>query len=178
MRNLQVAVSSLRQMLHRALQPDASIRIERDGDAYRLTLGPDVEFDLLEFDLALDRGRRARAAGDPPTVIAACERILDLYTADLLPEDGPAEWVVTQRERRRWEAAGAARTLAEQLLEAEDAGSAARACQRGLQIDPYQDALWRMLIAAHERVPNPLAAARARRRYAEVLEGLGLGCLE
>lgn len=178
LRNLQVAVSSLRQCLQRVVggpKDGGDISLERDGDAYRLAFRGSVTFDLIEFEHALGRARAAPARDDNRTAATAFERVLELYTGDLLPEDGPAEWVVTRRESCRWEAAGAARSLAELLLEGQPA-AAARFCQRGLEIDPYQDGLWRMLIAAHERVPNPLAAARARGRYEDVLQGLG--CLE
>jgi DNA-binding SARP family transcriptional activator len=179
MRNLQVGVSSLRQCLQRALGPPKQLKnqpaigIERDGDAYRLAFSPEVAFDLLEFEQALRSGKAAQVAGDVRAAVASLECALEMYGGDLLPEDGPAEWVVTRRERCRGEAAGAARALAELLLDTDEPAGAARVCQRGLEIDPYQDALWRMLIAAHERVPNPLAAARARGGYEEVLEGLG-----
>lgn len=181
MRNLQVGISSLRQCLQGALGgPTAAngvpaIHIERDGDAYRLAFAAEVAFDLVQFEQLLASGKTARSAGDVRTAVAAYERVLELYAGDLLPEDGPAEWVVTRRESCRFEAAGAARAMAELLLDTDQPAGAARVCQRGLEIDPYQDALWRMLISAHERVPNPLAAARARGRYEEVL--LGLGCL-
>jgi DNA-binding SARP family transcriptional activator len=171
-RNLQVAVSSLRHVLGRALGNPPPLHVERNGDAYRLAVTAGTSVDLVEFDQAAAAARGARASGDAPAAIAALERMLDLYIGDLLPEDGPAEWVVGVRERRRWEAAGAARMLAEYLLEQDNPGSAARACEWGLLVDPYQDALWRLLISAHEHVPNPLAAGKARRRYQEVLQGL------
>lgn len=175
MRNLQVAISSLRRALGHALPPGPNRRralaVERDADAYRLDL-TGVELDLLGFERAVDNGEAARRAGNPAAAITELTRALDYYRGDLLPEDGPVEWVVDLREQRRWQAVWAARGLAELLLAGSDPVSAARVCQRGLLIDRDQDALWRMLLQAHEQVPNPLAAARARRRYHEVLEGL------
>ena len=50
-----------------------------------------------------------------------------------------------------------------------------RACRFGLELDRYQDALWRMLIAARERGGEAGAASRDRREYALVLETLGVG---
>lgn len=171
-RNLQVAVSSLRHVLGRALRPPLPLYVERQGDTYRLAVAVDASVDLVEFDRASTAARLARAAGQTSAAIAALERMLELYVGDLLPEDGPAEWVVGERERRRWQAAGAARMLAECFLEQGNPASAARACEWGLLVDQYQDALWRHLISAHEQVPNPLAAGKARRRYREILQGL------
>jgi hypothetical protein len=49
-----------------------------------------------------------------------------------------------------------------------------RACRFGLELDRYQDALWRMLIEARDRAGDTGAATRDRREYALVLEGLGV----
>ena len=50
-----------------------------------------------------------------------------------------------------------------------------RACRFGLELDRYQDALWRLLIAARDRGGETGAASRDRRDYALVLETLGVG---
>ncbi|HEY1478651.1 MAG TPA: winged helix-turn-helix domain-containing protein, partial [Gaiellales bacterium] len=102
-RTLQVAISSLRAVL------PAPLDVVREDEAYRLALPADVELDLAELDAALISARRSRAEGDAAAAEAAWQRALDLGAAgDVLPEDGPAEWVLDERERRRGQVTSAA----------------------------------------------------------------------
>jgi DNA-binding SARP family transcriptional activator len=166
-RNLQVVVSSLRQLLEPGVARGASSLMVREGDAYRLALPDDADVDLWAFEAALAEGRASRSA-------AAFERALSVYAGDLLPEDGPAEWVVEERERYRLEAAGAAVALAELRLAAGEPAEAAAVCERGLRIDRYNDELWRMLVEAYGQADNQAAATRARKGYEDMLADLGL----
>jgi DNA-binding SARP family transcriptional activator len=171
-RNLHVAISSLRQFLAVGSQGEA-IQILREGEEYRLKLPPDSYADVAVFAASVEEIRRCRAAGDEGGAIRGLRYALDLYAGDLLPEDGPAEWVLSDRENLRASAVDAAGTLAEFLL-ALDPPAAARACERGLSIDRCRDSLWRTLQRAHELAGNYAAAADARRRYARVLADLGV----
>jgi len=161
-RNLHVAVAALR----RALEPSAARGgfqlVRREGDAYRLVLPAGSLLDLHEFEAAVSTGRSARQRGDAVRARTAFARALDVYGGELLPEDGPAEWVVERRERSRLAAVEAAEALAELLLEAGDAEGAARACARGLRIERYHDPLWRLLIRARETAGDQGAALKAR----------------
>jgi LuxR family maltose regulon positive regulatory protein len=172
--NLQVAMSSLRQVLEPGVARGGSAFLVRDGDAYRLGLPAGASIDVLSFEAALGSGLAARAAGQTAAVVAACAQALALYTGELLPEDGPAEWVVRLRERYRGRAVEAARLLAETLLEAGDNAGAVDAAAAGLHADRYSDALWRLVISARERSGDPVAAARARRDYLAMLDELGV----
>jgi DNA-binding SARP family transcriptional activator len=97
------------------------------------------------------------------------------YGGELLPEDGAAEWVVSERDTLRRQAADAAATLATAELTGRPAPDrAVVAAQRSVDIDPCHDIGWRLLITAHHRSGNLAAAERARRGYADVLVSLGL----
>ncbi|MPZ74316.1 MAG: hypothetical protein GEU74_14010 [Nitriliruptorales bacterium] len=174
MRLLHVALSALRH----ALSPDAkrggNMLLVRDGEAYLLALPQDSEVDIRELEAMATQGVRARAAGDREAAIAAFERVLWLHTDELLPEEGPAEWVVDERTRLRQAAADAAQALVELHVARGDTTSAALACSRGLHLDRYRDALWRMLIAIQEQGGDLAAAAHTRRRYSELLAELGV----
>ncbi len=173
-RCLHVAISSVRHLLQ-SRAPDPSIRfIERCGDAYQLVLPEGAEHDVVTFEHYFVGGRTARATGNSQRAVRAFEQVLEVYKGDLLPEDGPAEWVINKRERYRSEATEAAQDLAKVLLERNDPVAAAQRCERGLHVDRYRDSLWRMLIEAHDLAGDAASAARARRRYLEVLSELGL----
>lgn len=173
-RNLHVAVSSLRSWLEPGVGRGGSSFVLREGDAYRLALPPDAEVDLMQFSKALAAARVARLRGETDTAITAFRQALELYTGEVLPEDGPAEWAIEPRERFRAGALEAAQGLAELLLKRNEPEAAASACATGLWVDRFHDPLWKLLIQARERAGDTIAASRARRDYAHVLEELGL----
>lgn len=173
-RNLHVAVSSLRRLLEPDTARGAPSMVAREGDAYRLALPGDADVDLLAFERLLAEARTARASGQRERAAAGYEAALELYRGDLLPEEGPAEWVVTARERYRAEAVAAALDAAQLLLSLDRPTRAAQAVHRGLSVDRYRSGLWRMLVTAYERDHDPAAAARARRSYAAVLAELDI----
>jgi DNA-binding SARP family transcriptional activator len=168
-RHLHVAVSSLRRVL-----PDP-VEIRRDGDAYRLELPAAAVVDTDEFDRQLGLSRDALVNGDGERAARLLDQALHLHEdGELLPEDGPAEWVVGPREHYRAEAVQAASELAAFQLRHGEALQAATTCERGLRIDRYRDNLWRTLVAAYEAAGDRAAAAHARQRYDEMLAALGV----
>lgn len=173
-RSLHVALSALRRHLDDAAAPLDGHLLVREGEAYHLDVGPD-DVDLGRFDRAIAAGRAARARGESASV--AFLQAIDLYTGDLLPEEGPAEWVSERRDHCRSRAVEAAQGLAEEALLFGDHATVVRACRFGLELDRYQDAFWRMMIQARERAGDAGAASRDRREYALVLEALGVAAM-
>lgn len=173
-RNLHVAVSSLRSSLEPGVGRGGSSYLLREGDAYRLAIPNDAEVDLIQFSKSLGAARVARLRGEADAAIAQFRQALELYAGEVLPEDGPADWAIEPRERFRAAALEGAQGLAELLLKRGDADGAASACATGLWVDRFHDPLWKLLIDARERAGDPIAASRARRDYARVLEELGL----
>jgi DNA-binding SARP family transcriptional activator len=170
-RCLHVAISSLRQLLEASGGNGRSL-VARDGEAYRLALPDGASMDLIDFDRALLDGRSARAHRDIDRSIDAYQRVVDLHCGELLPEDGPAEWVVQERARRCGEACVAAEAIAEMSMEQNDFEAAAAACELGLRIDRYRDKLWRLRVVSCEQAGEFAAALRARRDYQSMIAGL------
>jgi DNA-binding SARP family transcriptional activator len=171
--NLHVALSSLRKVLEvEALSEGGAVRLERDGDAYRLSLGRRTRCDLLEFQHSVETARLALSAGDGGRAVGSLRSALRHYVGELLPEDGAADWVGEVRDRCRVQAAEAAQSLAQVLLQRGDSGGAVEACMAGLQVDRYQDRLWRLLIEARRQAGDAAAAERVRLDYRRVLSEL------
>ena len=170
-RSLQVAVSSVRGLLVEAIGADAARLVAREGDAYRLGVDPEV-VDVRRFDRAVGEARLARGRGGD--VAGPLADALTLYGGDLLPEEGPTEWVVEQREHFRAAAVDVARESAEVALLAGDPRTAIEACRIGLAIDRYHDPLWRLLIDARQAAGDVGAADRDRREYEAILVELGV----
>lgn len=172
--SLQVAVSTLRSFL----APDAARgtwrMVSRQGDAYALVLPPGSHADVVTFAGRLHEAERAKQAHRVDLERAALARAIEVYGGDLLPEDGPAEWVTGPRERCRLQAAAGAARLAELGLECGDFQSSIDAATRSIDFDRFQDGSWRILIQAHVRAGDVAAAALARVHYAAVLSTLGV----
>jgi DNA-binding SARP family transcriptional activator len=173
-RNLQVTVSNLRVPLEPGARRGTSQLIPRQGESYLLALPPGSSSDVRAFDRAIEDGRRARRARLLDAATEALRAALALYAGDLLPEDGPADWVVGPRERYRQEAAEAAGALAEVELELGRLEAAIEAARRSLAIDSFRDASWRVLVEASQRAGNAASATRARQAYNGVLRSLGV----
>jgi DNA-binding SARP family transcriptional activator/ribosomal protein S15P/S13E len=172
LRNLQVAVSSIRQVLA-ASSATAGALLAREGEAYRLAVGDD-DCDLRRFEVAIRSATTAHASGNDEAAAEAAEAALDLHRGDLLAEEGPAEWVVGERDKCKVDAANVAALLGEIELDRGRPGAAAAACDRGLRIDRYHDGLWRLLATAYEASGDRAAAARARLAYQDVMRELGV----
>ncbi|GIF14591.1 AfsR/SARP family transcriptional regulator [Actinoplanes teichomyceticus] len=170
--NLHVAVSTLRTFLEPGVARGASRYIVRSGPTYRLVTET-MDLDVAAFAQTYRAGRRA-AATDPGEAIRLFRAALQLHTDDLLPEEGPADWVVPSRERYRAQAAHAAERLADLELDAGRPVAAARAARWALDLDQHHDAGWRLLIAAQLRAGDRAAAERSRRQYENVLRTLGV----
>lgn len=169
---LQVAVSALRRLLGRAV-PGGGDLLLRAGDSYRLALPPASEVDLAEFEGAAERAASARAAGDAAAERAELERAFSLYAGELLPADGPAEWVVEPRRRLAVTFTDVAARLAAVLIDG-DAREACRVARAGIAADRFRDDLWKVLIDGAERGGHHAEAEAARRQYEGILEELGV----
>jgi DNA-binding SARP family transcriptional activator len=170
-RSLQVAVSAVRGLFVDALGPDGGRLVIREGDAYRLGVDPEA-VDVRRFDRAVGEARLARARGadvGPPLATA-----MALYGGDLLPEEGPTEWIVEQREHYRSAAVDVAREAAEAALLGGDPRAAVESCRAGIGIDRYHDPLWRLLIEARQAAGDVSAANRDRKEYEAILSELGV----
>jgi DNA-binding SARP family transcriptional activator len=172
-RNLQVAVSALRRLLESAVGPSGA-QVLRDGEAYRLALPEDAVVDVAVYQRALAAGYQGRHAGDVDGAISAFQHALALASNELLPEEGPADWLTGPRERHLASLGEAALALATLHAERGDVAAAAAACERGLCVDRYSDPIWCLLIEIHRRAGNEAAGARVQGRYASVLRELGL----
>lgn len=161
-RNVHVAVSSLR----RVLEPDAANRhstvLIRAGEAYRLV----ARIDVADLEAA---AHQVAAASDEPATRAALEEVVGLYTGELLPEVGPAEWAVRRREQLRELAVQAAERLVEHHLATGAPDAASAVARRGLAIDGYRSNLWEALLRALDEEGDELASARVRERYDALL---------
>ena len=167
LRSLQVAVSSLRSVLGRGL-------VARNGESYCLQMPEGSRSDVRDVEARLADARARRHDGDPAGERAALVAALGHYGGDLLAEEGPAEWVVAERDRLRLAAAGAWCALGRRLGDDGEFVEAVDAVRSGLRLDAYSDDAWRLLVDLHTRAGNPAAAQAAALEHAQVLADLGV----
>ncbi|MGC5033655.1 AfsR/SARP family transcriptional regulator [Micromonospora sp. DT229] len=173
-RSLHVGVSTLRAFLEPGVRRGESTFVRRDGESYWLALPHAALCDVRSFEEGVAAWRRTVGTGQRSAEAAALREALAQYAGDLLPEDGPAEWVVAERDRYRTSAAESAARLAALELEAGHLATAVAAARRGLEIDGFRDDAWRVLAEAHQRAGDAAAAARTRSAYGRVLRTLGV----
>ena len=169
---LHVSLSSIRRMI-----PGGSGGreiVERVGETYRIAIARSDDCDLAAFDDRLSAAASAKRGGDAIAARAGLVDALDLYIGDILPEDGPAEWVVGARERYRLRAAEAANSLAHLHARLGDVGDAVLVARRAVEIDPWIDDSWRTLIAMHRRAGDIIEVRRAEDAYRRTRQALGV----
>jgi DNA-binding SARP family transcriptional activator len=169
---LQVAISALRRLLGAGAESAASL-LTRQGNAYGLAVPDDSDCDIWRFSARLRqasafRNISVREESD------ALEAALADYGGPLLPDDGPAEWVVGRRSMFQDAAADASARLANLRLERGELRAAAESARVGLSMDRFRDDLWKLLIDATDRCGYHAEAGQARRAYAAVLDELGV----
>ena len=167
-RRLQVAVSTARHALEQAGLP-TPFGVVRHGDAYRLRLPPGSTVDVRDFEELL---RAASTAQSTETALDLRTRALGLYTGELFPEEGPAEFVVGHRDRLRIAAAAAAASAAQDAAQLGRPREALWAARRSVELEPYQDLAWRLLADLHEQSGDGSAAEQVRRDHARAREEL------
>ncbi|MDP9815420.1 BTAD domain-containing putative transcriptional regulator [Spirilliplanes yamanashiensis] len=173
-RNLQVTISALRGLLEPASGRGKAQLLVRSGDAYGLVLPPGAYADTAAFTEAVQRWQQMRRGGTFAAEVDAMRAALAAYGGDLLPEEGPADWAVEAREEFRNDATRVARELATAELSQGHVAEAVRAAEQCIALDPHDDEAWQVLLRAYARSATPAKAADARRRYADMLAGLGV----
>lgn len=171
---LHVSVSSLRRALPRPRADDDSSIVERVGEAYRLGIVDRRDCDLGDFDDHLADAAAAKRRRDAESTAHDLRAALDRYTGDVLPEDGPAEWVTGARERYRLRASEAAASLAHLELRLGSARAAVETATRAVEINPWLDEAWRTLVEVQRRSGDVLAAERAAEGYRRMRVELGV----
>lgn len=159
-------VSKLRSALARADLPRDAI----DGalGCYQLRLGPDAWVDVLAVGANLYQAEGALLRGAPaeamPHALIACTVTRRPFLAE---EHGT--WVEGTRARLREQRLRALEIFAEALLAAGDHARAVGAASDVLELDPYHETGYQLLMRAHALVGNRAEALRVYERCRKLL---------
>lgn len=173
-RNLQVTISAMRGLIEPHSGRGKAQLLVRSGDAYGIILPPGGYADTAAFNDAVQRWQHMRRSGSFASEVDAMRTALGAYGGELLPEEGPADWAVQARDHFRQLATRVARELATAELTQGNVAEAVRAAEQCIALDPHDDEGWQVLVRAYARSATPARAAEARRRYTDMLAGLGV----
>jgi DNA-binding SARP family transcriptional activator len=160
---LDMAVMRLRKLL---AVPEAVV-IE-DG---KIGLDPErVWLDLWAFDRDVDALQPLlRRADDDAAIAAIGERMLALYRGAFLENEEPQRWLLAARERTRQRFLRSLSDAGRYWERRERWSDAATLYERGLDIDPIAEDLYRRLMRCHLAQRRPAEAARTFQRCREML---------
>jgi DNA-binding SARP family transcriptional activator len=149
--SLKVAMHALRQILQTSPGGSGSsgVRIVHQDFGYAL-YADGISVDVDEFETLVEAGRAADKAGDVPAAVAAYAAAMDLYQGDFLPGDD-ADWVVEQREWCKSLALRALDRLSTEALHVGDFDQLVRWCRRIIELDPYRESAYRLVMSVHGR---------------------------
>jgi len=150
------ARTNLRKVLHelRTVLPGADRLVAVDTRTVQWRSGTDASVDVIAF-------AEAMAAGD-------LLRAVEAYGGDLLPGCYD-DWVLAARDRLRTSAVDALRRLATSALERGDDAAALRHGRRAVELDPMDEAGYRLVMEAHVSRGERGEALRAYHRCVDVL---------
>ena len=130
---------------------------------------PGTRVDVRDFEALLKSATSAATTGE---ALALRQRAVSLYIGELLPEEGPAEFVAGTRDRLRVAAASAAASVAQDAASIGRDREALAAARFSIDLDPFQDLPWRLLAELHEASGDNSAAEQVRRDHARARDEL------
>jgi DNA-binding SARP family transcriptional activator len=125
----------VRNVLLRVRETAPGLLVRR-GDL--VALGPAVDVDGRQFDLAFEQAQHAADAHEPASLEHALEA-LRIYDGELLPSDPYADWVVPARERFRRRYLALVDLAARELASRGRVDHAIRLLESGIRHDPYDE---------------------------------------
>lgn len=152
-KRFHVILALLRKILEPDLQPGVSSSyISREGDGYRLFLGEKGLTDVEEFWLALKKGRES----DSPAVAQDYfKKAESIYKGDFLEEDPYEEWCSPEREWLKKEYLNILIWLMDYYETDNDHKTGIFHAEKYLTIDPYEEGVYRRLMAYHLKNDTP-----------------------
>ena len=174
-RNLRVTLTYLQSVLEpdRA-RDEAPFYLRLDQDVLALVGPPHVHLDIRGFEDLVARADAAAAAGDLDAASDEYDAALALWRGDYLEEFRDSEWAGLAAENARHEAVAAFVRAGNVALGAGRSVRAAHAAQRALEVEPWSEDAYRVLVAAHLAAGDRVAAARVLEQCDAMLDEMGV----
>ncbi|WP_084964087.1 AfsR/SARP family transcriptional regulator [Thermoactinospora rubra] len=156
--SLKVAVHAVRRAL--GVGPRGcercGIGIEHRDFGYVLH-ADNVWVDIEDFEAKIDAGRAADRRGEVRAALSRYREAMELYRGDFLQEES-GDWIVEHREWYRSLALHALTRLSAVALDHDDVGDVLRWSARLIELEPYREETYRLLINMCGRLGDRKAA--------------------
>jgi len=182
-RDFKVALNALNKALEPNREPDAPFAyVQRDGSAYFVSPGADMQVDAAQFEREAELGFRLASpshsggAGQADSqnentskAVQHLQNAVELYGGDYLPEAQYEDWSSEERERLQTIFLRAADRLAGLYLERGQFEAGIGLCERILACDPCWEHAYRMMMMGYARLNLVPQAMKVYQRCAEAL---------
>jgi LuxR family maltose regulon positive regulatory protein len=163
----------------RLLEPWRSARepayfVRFDGQAVSLVTGDRLRIDLDRFDDHVARAARAEADGTPSLALGHHLAAVELYRGELHDGVPDADWLMLEREHFRARFVAAATRAGQLLVGRGDPDQAEPVARRAVEVDPWAEEAYGVLVAVALARGDRSAARRALDRALAALADLGV----
>lgn len=165
--------------LVRLLEPDRprgepAYLLRLSGQSVKLVSGEHLQIDVDEFSGHMAGAARAEADGTPSAALDHYLAALELYRGDLSCEVTGADWLTLDREHCRARFVTAANRAGQLLLGRGDTDRAQAIAQRALDVDPWSEDAYAVLVGAALARRDRSTAHRMLQRCFDALTDLGV----
>jgi LuxR family transcriptional regulator, maltose regulon positive regulatory protein len=171
--NLRVTMTYLLRLLEpwrSAREPAFHIRIE--GQTVRLGTSDWLRIDVDRFEEHADRAGRAEADGTPSLALEHNLAAVELYRGEAYEGVADADWIALERDHFRRRFVGAATRAGELLVARGDVDDAERVVRRAIDVDPWAEDAYAVLVAVELARGDRPAARRTLDRVLAALADL------
>lgn len=168
-RNLQVAISAVRRLVDPDAPPGHSGVIVRSGERYRLVVDGDRS-DLCRLEAAMGAAWEQLRIGEVMLAAKDLAGALAEWRGEPVPAVGPADWAVDRRRELSQAFSKVAVAVVEALRAADAVERAASLAAEAVRVDPADDRLWRLAIAAASEAGSAVLAADLGERYRALVD--------
>jgi DNA-binding SARP family transcriptional activator len=171
--NLRVTMTYLLRVLEpwrSAREPAYHVRV--DGQSVTLVTSEWLDIDADRFDDHVDAAAKAEADGTPSLALEHNLAAVALYRGEAYEGVADADWIALERERFRGRFVAAATRAGELLVARGDVNDAERVVGRAIEVDPWAEDAYAVLVSVALARGDRAAARRALDRALAALAEL------
>ena len=173
--NLRMTLSYVQALLepHRA-KGDASWFVQQESGSLVLGGASYLGVDVWDFEDALDRATEARRAAIPSAELDQLLTAIGLWRGEPLTDVLDQEWAAAHLRRLNERLVSSTVRAAELLAASGRGDEAVSVAERGLDVEPWAEALHRVIVAVHVGAGRLDEARRALTRCRDAIGDIGL----
>jgi LuxR family transcriptional regulator, maltose regulon positive regulatory protein len=173
--NLRVTMTYLLRVLEPGRPArESAYHIRVDGPTVRLVISDWLRIDVDRFNEHVTRAARAEADGTPSLALEHNLAAVALYRGEAHEGVADADWIALERDQFRVRFVAAATRAGELLVARGDVDDAERAARRAVEVDPWAEDAYGVLVSAALARRDRSTARRTLDRTLAALADLGV----